>query len=78
MPESATTRLACARSSTIPVSCMPHRGPRGFATLLVEARGGEVVLDAQVTGGCTIILDEAGASVLFDLLGAWLTGGEVG
>jgi hypothetical protein len=77
MPKSATARLSRDNGGTIPVNCIVHRGPRGFATLMVQTRGGEVVLDAQVTGGCTIILNEAGASALFDLLGAWLTGVEV-
>jgi hypothetical protein len=39
---------------------------------MVEKRGEEIVLDAQVSGGCMIIFDEAGATALFDLLGAWL------
>jgi len=72
MPKNATTSLACG-STTILASCAPHRGPRVFAPLLVETRDGEIVLDAQVSNGCQITLDEAGVSALFDLLGAWLT-----
>jgi hypothetical protein len=78
MRENATTSLSCGSTSTILVSCALHRGPRVFAPLLVQARDGEIVLEAQVTGGSMIIFDEAGASVLFDLLGAWLTGAQVG
>jgi hypothetical protein len=70
MTESASASVADENSGTIPVSCVPYRGARGFATLVVEKRGEEIVLDAQVTNGCMIILDEAGATVLFDLLGA--------
>jgi hypothetical protein len=67
-----TVGVSGQNSATIPVSCIPHRGTRGFATLMVERRGEEVVLDVQVTGGCTIILEDATAATLFDLLGAWL------
>ncbi len=43
----------------------------------VLARGsrtdtGEIVLDPHVAGSCVIILDEAAATALFDLLGEWL------
>jgi hypothetical protein len=67
-----TVGVSGQNSATIPVSCIPHRGTRGFATLMVERRGEEVVFDVQVTGGCTIILEDATAAALFDLLGAWL------
>jgi hypothetical protein len=77
MLKDATASLACGSTTTILASCAPHRGPRVFAPLLVQARDGEVVLEAQVTGGCQIVLDEAGVSVLFDFLGAWLTKGEL-
>jgi hypothetical protein len=33
---------------------------------------GEIVLDPHVTGACVTILDEAGATALFDVLGTWL------
>lgn len=67
-----TASVSSQNSSVIPVSCIPHRGPRRFAILMVEKRGEEIMLDAQVTGGCTIILKEASAAALFDLLGTWL------
>lgn len=72
MAEGATARASCENSRTIPVSCAPHRGQRGFATLMVEQHGEEMVLDVQVTGGRLIILDETAATALFDILGAWL------
>jgi hypothetical protein len=72
MADGATARASYENSRTIPVSYTLHRGPRGFATLMVERRGEEVVFDVQVTGGCTIILEDATAAALFDLLGAWL------
>jgi len=73
MADDTTMRGSCESSRTIPVSCVPHRGSRGFATLVVEKRGEEIVFDVQVTGGCMIILDEAAATVLFDVLGTWLS-----
>jgi hypothetical protein len=66
MPESTTM------SGTILASCVPRGGARVFTPLLVAKRGGEITFDAQVAGAPTIILDEAGASALFDLLGVWL------
>jgi hypothetical protein len=59
-------------SGTILASCVPRGGARVFTPLLVAKRGGEIMFDAQVAGAPTIILDEAGASALFDLLGVWL------
>jgi len=72
---SKNTTASLTRDSTITIlaSCAPHRGSRVFAPLMMEVRNGEIVLDAQVSNGCQIILDEAGVSALFDLLGAWLT-----
>jgi hypothetical protein len=67
-----TAGVSCPNSRMIPVSCIPHRGSRGFAILMVDRRGEEVVLEAQVSGGCTIIFDEVGARALFDVLGTWL------
>jgi hypothetical protein len=72
MADGATVRASCENSGTIPVNCVPQGGSRGFATLRVEKRGEEIVLDVQVTGGCVIILDEAAATALFDVLGTWL------
>jgi hypothetical protein len=68
-PES---RPARENRKAIPVSCAVHRGPRGFANLMVEKRGEEIILDPHVTGACVIILDETAATALFDLLGTWL------
>ena len=80
MTENTTANVSCENSRTIPVNCVPHRGTRGFATLMVGQRGEEIVLDVQVTGGCMIILDEAAATALFDVLGTWIAdqGVEIG
>jgi hypothetical protein len=61
-----------ARRKAIPATCALHRGPVGFANLMVSVSNGKVVLDPHVTGSCVITLDEAGACVLRDLLTEWL------
>ncbi|MBV9163151.1 MAG: hypothetical protein JO309_15390 [Pseudonocardiales bacterium] len=43
-PESRPTR---DNRKAIPVSCALHRGPRGFANLMVEKRGAEIVLPEE-------------------------------
>lgn len=72
MTEVTRASTPCENSTTIPASCVPYRGARVFTTLIVERRGRQIVLDAQITHGCMIILDEGSATALFDLLGAWL------
>ena len=56
----------------IPVSCALHRGPRGFANLVVSTRGGAIVPNSHGADSCVVTLDEVAATVLFDLLGEWL------
>jgi hypothetical protein len=56
----------------IPVTCTLHRGPAGFANLVVRKCDGEIELDPHATGACTITLDENGASALRDVLTEWL------
>ncbi|MDQ3764560.1 MAG: hypothetical protein M3460_24295 [Actinomycetota bacterium] len=56
----------------IPATCQLHRGPRGFANLLVTKRDGAIVLDPHVDGSCVIFLDKDGATVLRDMLTEWL------
>ncbi|MBV8539665.1 MAG: hypothetical protein JO364_09175 [Pseudonocardiales bacterium] len=46
--------------------------PRGFANLVVEKQGREIILDPHVTGECVIIFDEDPARVLRDALIEWL------
>jgi hypothetical protein len=69
----ATASASRDNRKAIPVSCALHRGPRGFANLVVERkRDGEIVLDPHVTGACVIILDEDAATALFEVLRTWL------
>jgi hypothetical protein len=72
MAEGATASAPRGNRKAIPVTCAVHRGPRGFANLVVERQGSDIVLDPHVTGECVIILDEAAATALFDVLGTWL------
>jgi hypothetical protein len=72
MAEGATANASRENRKAIPVTCALHQGPRGFANLVVEKQGNEIVLDPHVTGACVIILDEAAATALFDVLGKWL------
>ena len=61
------------RRKAIPVTCQMHRGPIGFANLMVSKHDdGTIVLDPHVTGSCIISFDEEGATTLRDLLTAWL------
>ncbi|HSZ30369.1 MAG TPA: hypothetical protein VK784_11535 [Pseudonocardiaceae bacterium] len=63
---------ARARRKAIPATCALHRGPIGFANLMVSVSNGKIVFDPHVTGSCVITLDEAEACVLRDLLTEWL------
>jgi hypothetical protein len=56
----------------IPATCALHRGPIGFANLMVSKQGDSVVLDPHVTGECVITFDEESAKTLRDLLTHWL------
>ncbi len=56
----------------IHVSCSQHGGARGFTNLVASKRDGAIELDPHVDGCCLILLDEAGAMVLRDVLAEWL------
>jgi hypothetical protein len=56
----------------IPATCGMHRGPVGFANLLVSMQSGWIVFDPHVTGACVIALDEEGATALRNILTEWL------
>lgn len=82
MPDGATSGARRPNRRALPVSCALHRGPRGFANLVVERQVNrdrqdgrvvtEIVFDVHVAGACVIIMDEAAARALFDVLGEWL------
>lgn len=58
-------------SRAIAVTCSRH-GSAKFTNLMVSTRDGAIVLDPHGANSCEITLDEAAATVLFDLLGQWL------
>ncbi|MGH3722448.1 MAG: hypothetical protein ACRDRI_27160 [Pseudonocardiaceae bacterium] len=81
MADGATPGARHPDRRAIGVTCALHRGPRGFANLVVERQvrqdgydGHDVreyVFDVHVAGACVVIMDEAAARVLFEVLGEW-------
>jgi hypothetical protein len=70
MTEGATANASRENRKAIPVTCALHRGPRGFANLVVERKpNGDIVPDPHVTGACVTILDETTATAIFNVLG---------
>ncbi|MGH3831517.1 MAG: hypothetical protein ACRDRS_13915, partial [Pseudonocardiaceae bacterium] len=78
MAEGATGDTGAPRANrgAVSATCAMHRGPRGFANLVLEKRlepdGAEIILDPNVTGACVLILDEDAAVVVRDALIEWL------
>jgi hypothetical protein len=60
------------RRKAIPATCQLHRGPVGFANLMVSKCDDTIVFDPHVTGSCVISLHEDGAIALRNLLTEWL------
>jgi hypothetical protein len=60
------------RRKALPATCSLHRGPIGFANLLVSMQGRSVVFDPHGTGACLYVLDEEGATTLLGTLTEWL------
>ncbi|HEX4100538.1 MAG TPA: hypothetical protein VHY21_08350 [Pseudonocardiaceae bacterium] len=56
----------------IHATCALHRGPAGFANVVVSKRDGQIQLDCHVDGSCVLTLDEEEAIALRDALIAWL------
>jgi hypothetical protein len=56
----------------IHATCALHRGPAGFANVVVSKRDGTIELDPHVTGACVLTLAEEEAVVLRDVLTRWL------
>ncbi|MEO7195451.1 MAG: hypothetical protein ABIZ05_11625 [Pseudonocardiaceae bacterium] len=68
MADGAPSRVRPANRTAIGVTCAVHRGPRGFANLVLEKQDSEIIFDPHVTGECVIILDEDAARVVRDAL----------
>lgn len=71
-PASSEGQPVRARGRTIPVTCLTHGGVRQDCNLRIRREGDDIVLDPHVTGQCVIVLNEAAATAVFDLLGEWL------
>ncbi|MGB6162238.1 MAG: hypothetical protein WCF33_23190 [Pseudonocardiaceae bacterium] len=65
-------RPSTGRRKAIPATCGLHRGPMGFANLMVSLQGRSVALDPHVKGECVITLREQSAKALRDILTEWL------
>ena len=67
-----TNRPARGLRKAIPATCGLHRGPMGFANLMISKQGESFVLDPHVTGECLITLNEQSVKALRDTLTEWL------
>ena len=72
MADGANPRARASNRRAVGVACALHKGPRGFANLVLEKQGDEIILDPHVTGECVLILDEVAAAVIRDALIEWL------
>ncbi|HET6242868.1 MAG TPA: hypothetical protein VFD99_12860 [Arthrobacter sp.] len=70
--DAPATKPASSNRKVIHATCALHRGPAGFANVVVSKRDGTIVFDPHVTGSCVITLAEDGARVLFEALREWL------
>ena len=66
------TKLAPYNRKVIHATCALHRGPAGFANVVVSKRDGTIELDPHVTGACVLTLAEDEAVALRDVLTRWL------
>ncbi|MGH3854749.1 MAG: hypothetical protein ACRDR6_14895 [Pseudonocardiaceae bacterium] len=71
MADGANPRARPANRRAIGVACAVHKGLRGFANLVLEKQGSEIIFDPHVTGECVIVLEEDTAAVNRDALIEW-------
>lgn len=72
-PETETEHRSHRNRKVIHGSCALHRGPAGFANVVVsKRRDGQIELDCHVDGSCVLTLAEDEAIALRDALTAWL------
>ncbi len=71
-PPETPHRQHVGNRRVIHTHCSTHGGSVGFTNLVVSKREGSIELDPHVTGQCVLVLDEAAATALFDVLGEWL------
>ncbi len=72
LPASSEGQPARARGRMIPVTCQTHGGVRQDCNLHIRREGDDIVFDPYATGQCVIVLNEAAATAVFDLLGELL------
>jgi len=69
--DAPTTQPTSNNRKVIHSTCALHRGPAGFANVVVSKRDGTIEFDPHVTGACVLTLAEDEA-VLRDALTRWL------
>jgi hypothetical protein len=70
--DAPATKPASRNRKGIHGTCALHRGPVGFANIVVCKRDGEIVFDPHVDGSCVLSLAEDEAIALRDALTRWL------
>jgi hypothetical protein len=70
--DALATKPARHNRKVIHATCAVHRGPAGFANVVVSKRDGMIELDPHVTGACVLTLAEDEATALRDVLTEWL------
>ena len=70
--DAAATKPTRHNRMVIHATCALHRGPAGFANVVVSKRDGTIELDPHVTGACVLTLAEDEAVALRDALTRWL------
>lgn len=70
--ETSATKPTSRNRKVIHATCALHRGPVGFANVVVSKRDGTIELDPHVTGSCVLTLAEDAAIALRDALTQWL------
>jgi hypothetical protein len=71
-PETETEHRPRHNRKVIHATCALHRGPAGFANVVVSKRDGMIELDPHVTGACVLTLAENDAVALREALIRWL------
>jgi hypothetical protein len=69
---SETEHRSHSNRKVIHATCALHRGPVGFANVVLTKRGDEVELDPHVTGCCVITFEEDAATAVRDTITEWL------
>jgi hypothetical protein len=71
-PETETEHRPRHNRKVIHATCALHRGPAGFANVVVSKRDTRRSSDLHVTGACVLTLAEDKAVALRDALTRWL------